>query len=188
MRNGLDYTWPLMKLTLLLAVALLTPAFAFSQTDQKLAASRFTRGNQTLILKGYGKSNLELDTSTTPTTLYHIDSITKNLTAAAVVQLAEQRKLNLDDLVEKYVPQIHAIAPGATVRSLMNHTSGIPDYTSLGPKSENIEAVAFTQQDFLAAIQGAKAAIPALTVLAIQQLRLLPARTDHRESLRRNLR
>jgi hypothetical protein len=37
-----------------------------------------TRGNRTLILKGYGKSNLELDTSTTPNTVYHIDSITKN--------------------------------------------------------------------------------------------------------------
>jgi CubicO group peptidase (beta-lactamase class C family) len=164
-----------MKPTLLFAVTLLTPAFAFSQTNQKLAAAidgianaalsegpiagmsiAVSRGDQTLILKGYGKSNLELDTSTTPDTLYHIDSITKILTSSAVVQLAEQHKLNLDDLVEKYVPQIHFIAPAATVRSLMNHTSGIPDYTSLGPKSENIEAVAFTHQDFLAAIQGEK--------------------------------
>ena len=72
------------------------------------------------------------------------------MTSAAVVQLAEQHKLNLDDLAEKYVPEIHAIAPAATVRSLMNHTSGIPDYTDLGPKSENIEAIKFTHRQFLA--------------------------------------
>ncbi len=164
-----------MKPTCFLVLVLLTPAFALSQTDPKLAAAiddianaalkegpiagisiAVTRGNQTLIIKGFGKSNLELDTSTTPDTRYHIDSITKNLTSAAVVQLAEQHKLNLDDLVEEYVPQIHAIAPVATVRSLMNHTSGILDFTSLGPKSENIEAVNFTHQDFLDAIQGEK--------------------------------
>lgn len=119
-----------------------------------------TRGQQTLLLKGYGSSNLELDTSTAPRTLYHIDSITKNITSAAVVQLAEQHKLNLDDRVEKYVPEIHAIAPAATVRSLMNHTSGIPDYTALGSKSENIEAVSFTHQDFLTMIQGEKPLFP----------------------------
>jgi D-alanyl-D-alanine carboxypeptidase len=77
-----------------------------------------------------------------------------------VVQLAEQHKLTLGDLVEKYVPEIHSIAPSASVQSLMNHTSGIPDFTNLGPKSENIEAVAFTQQQFLAAIRGEKPAFP----------------------------
>ncbi len=93
-------------------------------------------------------------------TVYHIDSITKNLTAAALVQLAEQHKLNLDDLVEKYVPEIHSIAPAATVRSLMNHTSGIPDFTNLGPKSENIEAINFTHQQFLATIEGERPLFP----------------------------
>ena len=119
-----------------------------------------SRGQQTVLLKGYGYANLELETSTTAKTLYHIDSITKNLTSAAVVQLAEQHKLNLDDRVEMYVPEIHAIASNATVRSLMNHTSGIPDYTALGPKSENIEAVQFTHQDFLAMIHGEKPLFP----------------------------
>jgi D-alanyl-D-alanine carboxypeptidase len=163
---------------LLLALFLLalgTPVLAPGQPDQKLTAAiddiataalkdgpvagmsiAVTLGKQTILLKGYGQSNLELETSTTPATLYHIDSITKNLTSAAVVQLAEQHKLSLDDLVEKYVPEMHAIAPAATVRSLMNHTSGIPDFTSLGPKSENIEAVNFTHQDFLATIQEEK--------------------------------
>jgi D-alanyl-D-alanine carboxypeptidase len=168
-----------MKPTLLFAVSILTPTFALSQTDQKLAAAiddianvalgagpvagmsiAVTRGNHTVLLKGYGKSNLELDTPTTPDTVYHIDSITKNFTSAAIVQLADQHQLNLDDPVEKYVPEIHAIAPAATVRSLMNHTSGIPDYSDLGRKSENIEAIAYTHQDFLAAIQGEKPQFP----------------------------
>jgi CubicO group peptidase (beta-lactamase class C family) len=152
-----------MKAKCLHVLILLMPTLAASQADPKLVAAiddianhaldegptagiAVARGQQTLLLKGYGSSNLELETSTTPKTLYHIDSITKNLTAAAVLQLAQQRKLNLDDRVEKYVPEIHAIASAATVRSLMNHTSGIPDYTALGQKSENIEAVNFTHR------------------------------------------
>jgi CubicO group peptidase (beta-lactamase class C family) len=168
-----------MKAKYLYVLILLLPTLAASQPDPKLVAAiddianqaldqgpiagmsiAVTRGKQTLLLKGYGSSNLELETATTPKTLYHIDSITKNLTSAAVVRLSEQHKLNLDDRVEKYVPEIHSIAPDATVRSLMNHTSGIPDYTGLGPKSENIEAVNFTHQDFLATIQGEKATFP----------------------------
>src|SRR5581483_6804406 len=98
--------------------------------------------------------------STSAKTLYHIDSITKNLTLAAVLQLAEPRKLSLDDLVEKYVPEIHAIAPTSTIRNLLNHTSGVPDFTALGAKSENIEAVQFTHQDFLAMMKGEQPLFP----------------------------
>jgi D-alanyl-D-alanine carboxypeptidase len=168
-----------MKAKYLHVLVLLIPSLAASQADPKLAASiddianqaldqgpiagmsiAVTRGQQTLILKGYGSSNLELETPTTAKTVYHIDSITKNFTAAAVVQLAERHMLSLDDRVEKYVPEIHAIAPSATVRSLMNHTSGIPDYSALGPKSENIETVNFTHRDFLATIRGEKPMFP----------------------------
>jgi hypothetical protein len=168
-----------MQLKSLPVLVLLLPGLALSQADPRLVAAiddiahaalqqgpiagisiAVTRGNRTLLRKGYGKSNLELETSTTPETVYHIDSITKNLTSAAIVQLAEQHNLNLDDLVEKYVPEIHAIASAATVRSLMNHTSGIPDYTDLGSKSQNIEAVNFTHQDFLATIRGEKPLFP----------------------------
>ncbi len=167
-----------MKVTYLRVLILLMPTLAASQTDKVAAAIDdianealdqgpiagmsicVTRGQQTVLLKGYGSSNLELETLTTPKTLYHIDSITKNLTSAAVVQLAEQHKLNLDDRVEKYVPEIHDIAPEATIRSLMNHTSGIPDYTALGPKSENIEALNFTHRDFLVTIRREKPLFP----------------------------
>lgn len=168
-----------MKATLLLLLIPLMPTLAVSQADSKIVAAideianealdqgpiagmsiAVSRGQQIALLKGYGSSNLELETSTTPKTLYHIDSITKNLTSAAVVQLAEQHRLNLDDRVEKYVPEIHAIASAATIRSLMNHTSGIADYTALGPKSENIEAIKFTHQDFLATIHGEKPLFP----------------------------
>ncbi|MGA8429357.1 MAG: serine hydrolase domain-containing protein [Candidatus Sulfotelmatobacter sp.] len=162
-----------------LALILLLPNLSLSQAKQALVATidgianaalhegpiagmsiAVVRGNQTLLLKGYGNSNLELTTATTPDTVYHIDSITKNMTSAAVVQLAERHKLTLEDLAEKYVPEIHTIAPAATIRSLMNHTSGIPDYTDLGPKSENIEAVKFTHQQFLATIQEEKQLFP----------------------------
>ncbi len=162
-----------------LVLILLIPTLALSQVDRKFVAAiddiantalhqgpiagisiAVMRGNQSLLRKGYGNSNLELETSTTPETLYHVDSITKNLTSAAVVQLAELHKLNLDDPVEKYVPEMSGVASGATVRSLMNHTSGIPDYTNLGSKSESIEAINFTHADFLRIIRGEKPLFP----------------------------
>ena len=92
------------------------------------------RGRDTVVMKGYGFSDVENDVSATTHTVYRIGSITKQFTAAAVMQLIEQGKLSLDDTVGKSLPTLPAPWRGATIRQLLNHTSGIPSYTSAGPR------------------------------------------------------
>ena len=66
-----------------------------------------------------------------PDTLFRLGSITKQFAAAVVVQLAEEGQLSLDDPLSKFVPDYPASGAAVTVRQLLNHTSGIPSYTSM---------------------------------------------------------
>src|SRR5690348_7679151 len=83
------------------------------------------RGGNVILAKGYGFANVEHRVPATADTVYHIDSITKHLTSALLLQLAEQKKLSLDDPVTMYVPQLGDKWKSVRVRNLMNHTSGI---------------------------------------------------------------
>lgn len=91
------------------------------------------RGKDTLLLGGYGMADLENQTPATAKSVYRIGSVTKQFTAAAVMQLVEQGKVKLDDPIGKYLPSLPDTWEPATVRQLLNHTSGIPSYTALGP-------------------------------------------------------
>ena len=62
----------------------------------------------------------------TEDTIFQLASVSKNFTATAVMLLAREGKLGLEDEIAKYFPEIPY--PGVTVRQLLNHTSGIPDY------------------------------------------------------------
>ena len=63
----------------------------------------------------------------TEDTIFQLASITKQFTATAVMLLMRQRLLNPEDRITKYFPELAAYE-GVTVRHLLNHTSGIPDY------------------------------------------------------------
>ena len=62
----------------------------------------------------------------TEDTIFQLASVSKNFTAAAVLLLVREGKLSLEDEITQYFPEIPY--PGVTVRQLLNHTSGIPDY------------------------------------------------------------
>ncbi|MEJ7812096.1 MAG: serine hydrolase domain-containing protein [Gemmatimonadaceae bacterium] len=96
------------------------------------------KGRDTLVAKGYGFADLENDVAATPRTVYRIGSITKQFTASAILQLAEQGKLSLDDELTKFFPDYPVRGNTVTVRHLLNHTSGIRSYTGLGPKWERV--------------------------------------------------
>ncbi len=91
------------------------------------------RGNDTLLFRAYGKSNLELGTPATVNTVFRIGSVTKQFTSSAVLQLIEEGKLALTDTIGQWVPNLPVTWRGVTVQQLLNHTSGIPSYTELGP-------------------------------------------------------
>lgn len=90
------------------------------------------RGNDTILLAAYGKSDLENDVAATAHSVYRIGSVTKQFTSSAVMQLVEQGKVKLGDSVGTYLTTLPASWRGITVRLLLNHTSGIPSYTDLG--------------------------------------------------------
>jgi CubicO group peptidase (beta-lactamase class C family) len=91
------------------------------------------RGRDTIVMKGYGMADVENDVPATAQTVYRIGSVTKQFTSVAVMQLVQQGKLSMDDEVTKYVPNAPVHGRKILVRHLMNHTSGIPSYTDVGP-------------------------------------------------------
>jgi len=92
------------------------------------------RGGDTLALGGWGKADIENDVAATPRSVYRIGSITKQFTSAAVMKLVEGGTVKLDDSIGTYLPALPAAWRGVTVKELLNHTSGIPSYTDVGPR------------------------------------------------------
>jgi len=91
------------------------------------------RGRDTVVMKGYGYADIENDIPATAQTVFRIGSVTKQFTSAAIMRLVEQGKVSLDDDVTKYVPNAPVQGQKVLVRHLLNHTSGIPSYTDVGP-------------------------------------------------------
>ncbi len=90
---------------------------------------------------GVGFADLENLVPENGSTVYNIGSVSKVITAVAVMQLVEQRKLALDDPIQKYVPAFPEKSPiPITIRHLMTHTSGIRHYRGTDfPNSEDNE-------------------------------------------------
>jgi CubicO group peptidase (beta-lactamase class C family) len=92
------------------------------------------KGRDTLLLKGYGHADVENQVAVTPQTVFRIGSITKQFTSAAVMQFVEAGKLGLDDEITKYGLTFPVHGRRILLRHLLNHTSGIPSYTDVGPQ------------------------------------------------------
>jgi D-alanyl-D-alanine carboxypeptidase len=92
------------------------------------------KGTDTIVMKGYGLADIENDVPASARTVYRIGSITKQFTAAAVMRLVDEGKLALDDTLGKLLPNVVPAWRGISLRRLLNHTSGIRSYTSLGPR------------------------------------------------------
>ena len=83
------------------------------------------------LVQGYGFSDLENRVPVDERTVFRIGSVTKQFTAAAILLLAERGQLSVDDPVSKYFPDFPG-GGGVTLRHLLNHTSGIHNYTADG--------------------------------------------------------
>lgn len=90
------------------------------------------RQNGALVLaKGYGMADLEHEIRNDPSTPFYIASLSKQFTAMAIVLLARDHRLSLDDSVRKWVPEVPSFGATITLRHLLNHTSGLRDYFTL---------------------------------------------------------
>lgn len=83
-----------------------------------------------LTNKAIGSSNYELNTNNTSDTRFRIGNITNSFTAAAILQIEDKGFLSVDDTVSKHIPS-YPKGDKITISQLINHTSGIPNYTNL---------------------------------------------------------
>jgi D-alanyl-D-alanine carboxypeptidase len=102
---------------------------------------------------GYGMADLESRAPASDSTRYYVGSITKPITAAAILRLADGRHLSLDDDVTRYVPELGAGGAPITLRHLLTHTSGLAGPQQVGPKFIERRHLDFSRADLLELLQ-----------------------------------
>jgi CubicO group peptidase (beta-lactamase class C family) len=98
------------------------------------------RGDSVLLARGYGFANVEHHVPATDSTVYMVGSLTKPFTAAAIVLLSQQRRLELDDPITRYLPEGREVWSKVTIRHLLTHTAGVPQDTALDPRRDYSES------------------------------------------------
>jgi CubicO group peptidase (beta-lactamase class C family) len=97
------------------------------------------RNGKTVFTKGYGRADIEGGVAVTPATNFRLASLTKQFTATAVMLLVAEHRLRYDDDITRLIPGLPAFARGVTVRQLLTHTSGLPDYEDFVPDSQTVQ-------------------------------------------------
>jgi CubicO group peptidase (beta-lactamase class C family) len=93
------------------------------------------QAGKTLIAKGYGAADLEHGAAFTPDTVSETGSVAKQFTAAAVLMLAEEGRLSLDDDIRKYLPEMPDYGTPIRIRDLIHQTSGVREWATLAALS-----------------------------------------------------
>lgn len=91
-----------------------------------------TRHGKVVFSQGFGKADLEWGAAMTPTSVCRIGSVSKQFTAAAVLLLAQDGKLSLDDKLARFFPDFPN-AERLTIRRMLSHTAGLGNYTQTTP-------------------------------------------------------
>jgi CubicO group peptidase (beta-lactamase class C family) len=113
---------------------------------------RMTIGDKTVLDRGYGMANREWRIANTPDTKFRIGSITKQFTAAAIFRLQEQGKLNINDRLKTYLPDVPAAWADVTLYQILTHTSGIPDFFYV-PGFDALKSQSVTPTDLIALVR-----------------------------------
>lgn len=119
--------------------------------DTPGAAVALLLDGQPVLRSGVGFRDREQTTALDSEAQFYIYSVTKALTATVILQLAEQDQIALDAPVQTYLPQVALDTP-VTIRQILNHTAGIPDYGGLPIYFESLRADpqhAWTSAEFL---------------------------------------
>jgi CubicO group peptidase (beta-lactamase class C family) len=89
------------------------------------------RGNDTLLFKAYGRADVEWDVPMPADAMFEIGSVTKQFTAAAILQLRDRGKLSIEDDITKWLPDFDTRGNRVPLRRLLDHTSGIVGLTEM---------------------------------------------------------
>lgn len=107
------------------------------------------RDGAVLFTKGFGAADIEVGRPLTPASRVYMASVSKQMAAMAALLLVEDGRLRLNDPVRKFIPELPAYADGVTVAQLLNHTSGVRDYFTLGALDGLGEDHPYTEGDVL---------------------------------------
>jgi CubicO group peptidase (beta-lactamase class C family) len=104
---------------------------AFDTSSSPGCAVAAYQDDRIAYTRAFGMANLDHDVRLTPASIFHVASVSKQFTAAAILLLAQDGKLSLDDEVRTYVPELPDFGQKITIRQLAHHTSGIRDQWAL---------------------------------------------------------
>src|SRR6516164_2773544 len=113
------------------------------------------KGGKVVLAQGFGFANVELQVPVKPETIFQSGSMGKQFTAMAVMMLAEQGKLNIDDPLTKFFPDAPATWKQVKVKNLLSHTGGFTDY----PKNFDMRRD-YTEDQLLKIVEGIPLAYP----------------------------
>jgi CubicO group peptidase (beta-lactamase class C family) len=103
----------------------------WNSLDSPGAAVAVVKDGLVIYRKGFGCAQLEYGIPITPSTIFHVASVSKQFTAMAVTMLEAAGKLSADDDIRKYLPELADFGKTITIRHLLNHTSGLRDQWDL---------------------------------------------------------
>jgi CubicO group peptidase (beta-lactamase class C family) len=89
------------------------------------------KNGRVALREGYGLADLQVKTPVTSSTNFRLASVTKQFTATAIMLLVHDGKLSYDDKLERFFPEFPAYGRSITIRQLLTHTSGLPDYEDI---------------------------------------------------------
>lgn len=103
----------------------------FSKTDSPGAAVCIVKDGRIVIERQYGSANLEYNIPITPSTVFHIGSVSKQFTGFALLLLEEEGRISLDDDIRKYLPEVPVFGDTIRIRHLLRHMSGLREQENL---------------------------------------------------------
>jgi CubicO group peptidase (beta-lactamase class C family) len=110
----------------------------YFDSDAPGGAVLVVQKGKTLYKDAKGLADMELNLAIQPDMIFRIGSISKQFTAMSILKLHEEGKLNVQDKIQKYLPQL-SWTETITIEQLVHHTSGVPSYTDfpdfMGSKS-----------------------------------------------------
>jgi CubicO group peptidase (beta-lactamase class C family) len=109
---------------------------AVTQEDAPGLAVLVQKNGRILFRKGYGVRDLRTNTKIDPPTNFRLASFTKQFTAMAIMLLVHDKKLRYDETLVEIFPDFPAYGKTITIRNLLNHTGGLPDYEDLMAAAE----------------------------------------------------
>jgi len=103
----------------------------FNDKNKPGATVAVVKNQEIVFKKGYGSANLEYGIPNSPSTIFHIASVSKQFTVFSILLLEKEGKLSFDDDIRKYIPEVPDFGKKITLRHLASHTSGMRDQWTL---------------------------------------------------------